>query len=99
MAEDVLQIEEAYKARLATLEQNLAHAKENEQLIRESIAELELVLEDVGWLRMSGTGDREFSVAGLRRLRRYARLSYLKNPLIRHGVEVQTHYVWGQGCS
>ena len=71
----------------------------NLELVTESLAELELALEDTGWQRLSGFGDREFSLAGLRKLRRLARLNYLKNPLIRHAVDVQAHYVWGQGMT
>lgn len=71
----------------------------NLEILQENIAELELNLEDTGWLRMSNSGDREFSQAGLKKIRRIARLSYLKNPLIKHAVDVQTFYVWGQGVS
>lgn len=85
--------------KILQLSEQLGYAHNNMELMTEAIAELELAMEDIGWFRMSGWGDREFSFMGLKKIRRLARLSYLKNPLIRHGVEVQTHYVWGQGCS
>jgi hypothetical protein len=69
------------------------------ELVMERFAELELALEDTGWMRQSLAGEREFSRDGLAKMIRIARLSYLKNPLIHNGVEVQSHYVWGQGCS
>src|ERR1700752_1132776 len=68
-------------------------------LFQERIAELELALEDTGWLRMTIAGEREFSREGLRKLCRIARLSYLKNPLINHGVRIQANYVWAQGAN
>lgn len=69
------------------------------ELLQERFAELELALEDTGWMRQSLAGSREFSRDGLTKLIRIARLSYLKNPLIHNGVEVQANYVWGQGVS
>lgn len=90
---------ETQELKIRELSTELGHAGNNMEIMQEALAELELALEDVGWQRLSGFGDREFSMAGLKRIRRMARLSYLKNPLIRHGVEVQAHYVWGQGCN
>lgn len=69
------------------------------ELLQERFAELELALEDTGWMRQSLAGQREFSRDGLAKLIRIARLSYLKNPLIHNGVEVQANYVFGQGLS
>ena len=69
------------------------------ELLQERFAELELALEDTGWMRQSLAGSREFSRDGLTKLIRIARLAYLKNPLIHNGVEVQANYVWGQGVS
>ena len=36
---------------------------------------------------------------GLRNISRMARTYWLKNPLIKRAVAVQTLYVWGQGCT
>jgi hypothetical protein len=69
----------------------------NVQLLTERLAELELALEDQGWMRLSQEGQREFSRAALRKITQLARLFYLKNPLIRRGVNVQANYVFGQG--
>ena len=69
------------------------------ELVTERIAELELALEDSGWLRLGDTRLDEFSRAGLRAITRMSRLFYLKNPLIQRGVNVQRYYVWGQGMS
>ncbi len=65
--------------------------------LTERLAELELAAEDAGWLREAAWNDRDFSRDGLKRILRLSRLSYLKNPLIQRGVNVQAVYVWGQG--
>jgi hypothetical protein len=67
--------------------------------LRERLVELELALEDGGWRRMALSGEREFSREGLRRINELARLMFLKNPLIQRGVNVQAHYVFGQGIN
>src|SRR5438105_162312 len=90
---------EAHELELRELGGKVTQYHNNFELLQESLAELELAIEDTGWMRLSGFGDREFSIQGLRKLRRQARLSYLKNPLIHHAVNVQSHYVWGQGCT
>ncbi len=85
---DMTQIEEAKAAAYAELAS-----------LSESIAELELALEDVGWIHMALMGELEFSRDGLRRINDLARLMYLKNPLIQRGVNVQAFYVFGQGVA
>ncbi len=67
------------------------------ELLQERLAELEMAIEDQGWRDLSAGTAREFSREGLRRIAQQARLYWLKNPLLRHAVEVQTHYVMGQG--
>lgn len=69
------------------------------ELLVERLAELELALEDQGWRRLTGEDEKEFSRQGLRDINRLARLFYLKNPLIQRGVDVQVHYVFGQGVN
>lgn len=71
------------------------------ELLQERISELEtqLQIEDIGWTRLSGELENEFSREGLDRIIRSSRLNYRKNPLINHAVEVQVHYVIGQGVS
>jgi hypothetical protein len=67
--------------------------------LQERIDALELSLEDVGWQRLIGTSETEFSREGLRLISQIARIFYLKNPIIKRGVEVKKFYVWGQGMS
>jgi len=67
------------------------------ELLESRLAELELALEDQSWQRLGGASDREFSRGGLREINEWARVMFLKNPLIRRGVRVQMLYVFGQG--
>ncbi len=78
---------------------------ENEQLnlsvdyMRESLADLELQLEDAEWTRLSFESGQEFSREGLKRICALSRLYFLKNPLINRAVTLQSMYVWAQGVS
>ena len=69
------------------------------EYLQERMAALELALEDASWWRLSAESEREFSRDGLRQITQIARIFYLKNPLIKRGVEVQRDYVFGQGVS
>lgn len=88
---------EALQRQLKMRELQVGQLSDTVELFQERLAELELALEDTGWLRFATGQDYEFSRAGLKKMMRLARFSYLKNPLIRNAVEVQKHYVWGQG--
>lgn len=69
------------------------------ELLQERLAQLEqsMVWDEPGWEQVGGESQRDFSREGLRRIARQARMMWLANPLIRHAVEVQAHYVMGQG--
>lgn len=82
-----------------TLSSNLENSHVEYNNLEERLAELELALEDVGYTRLSFEGAQEFSRDGLRRIANLSRLFYLKNPLIKRGVDVQSFYVFGQGMS
>lgn len=69
------------------------------ELLMESLVELELAREDVGWLKLMGQGEHDFTRDGLANIIHLARLSVRKNPLINHAVEVTSQYVFGQGVS
>lgn len=65
----------------------------------ERLSELELQLENAGWVRQYDLNGREneFSLSGLKTIARLARTFFLKNPLIQRGVNVQTDYTFGRG--
>lgn len=74
-------------------------AELNNEVLRERLAELELALEDQGWLRVAADGAHEFSPDGLRKIRALSRINYIKNPLINRAVTLQASYVFGQGIN
>lgn len=67
------------------------------QPLRESIADLELALEDRGWQRELFTSQFEFSRWGIQQIILLCRLFRIKNPLIQRGILVSAYYVFGRG--
>ena len=80
---------------LNRLQEIMRSQADNLELLQERLIELEQ--DDVGWQRLTGTYEAEFSRQGLRNINYLARLYWLKNPLIQRGVNVQAYYVFGQG--
>lgn len=64
---------------------------------KERLWELELALEDRGWQRQLAISQTEFSRYGLQQIMLFSRLYFVKNPLIRRGVLVSSHYTFGRG--
>ena len=60
---------------------------------------LEDALESPEWRWLTAQAEQEFSRHGLRNITELARVMFLKNPLIKRGVDVKRFYVWGQGWS
>jgi hypothetical protein len=69
------------------------------ELMQEGMAELELALEDLNYMRLTANGENEFSRAGLDKIVDLSRLMYIKNPLIKRQVHVKSLYVWAQGIN
>lgn len=67
------------------------------ELLRESIARLEIALNSPGWRRLTMQADNEFSPAGIKEIARLALIMRIKNPIIKRGVNIQRLYVWAQG--
>jgi hypothetical protein len=65
--------------------------------LQESLADLELMLEDRGWQRLGLWADQQFSRRGLENSARLCRAMAIANPLIRRGKNLRTAYVWGSG--
>lgn len=68
-------------------------------LYQERYEQLEQELQEIGWIKMTWDADQELSRDGLMRLVELARVMYLKNPLIQHGLDVAADYVWARGAS
>ncbi len=92
------QLTEAGQA-IEEMREHLAVEADGNFELRERLAELELALEDIGWVRMAAFGEQEFSRSGLDRMVRICRLMALKNPLIQRSINVQAYYVWALGLS
>lgn len=82
-----------------SLSEQLQVTRDNFELLKESLASLELGLEDLGWTRLLAESDQEFSRGGLTEIIRRSRYMFLKNPLINRAVTLQSFYVWGQGVT
>jgi hypothetical protein len=79
------------------LREQVTAERNNVELLRESIAELEARLSEPGWQRLFAQADLEFSRDGLRQIAAGCRLYAIKHPLIKRGLGLRTAYVWGQG--
>ncbi len=65
----------------------------------ERLWDLELALEDRGWVRELTLSNFEFSLFGVHRIIALCRLYKIKNPLIRRGIQVSAFYVFGRGVT
>lgn len=86
---------------LAALAEQLRQSESNiwllqDQLLRETLSDLELTAEDRQWIRLN-RGLTEFDRRDLTETWAYSRLMYLRNPLVNRAVNLQCYYVWGQG--
>jgi hypothetical protein len=75
----------------------LRQEQETNLLLAETIADLELAVEDAGWNRMSAEGNIEFTGAARRQLTSLCRTVAVANPLVKRGVMLRIAYIWGGG--
>lgn len=81
----------------ADLAEQLEQAHANLQLMAESLADVELALDDRGWRLLTMRTEQQFTREGLRTAAQLARTMAVVNPLIRRGLALRTAYVWGGG--
>lgn len=75
-------------------------ARDNDiEILRESLADVQLALEDRGWDLLSMDATRELSPEGRRRIRELCRVTTIVNPLMKRGLALRKAYVWGQGVA
>lgn len=67
--------------------------------LQESLAELELAYDSLGWKEFGSLGERSwnFKRESLKKMMDLSRRIYLMNPLMKRTVEVETLYVFAQG--
>lgn len=75
----------------------LGVASNNVELLAESMADLELALEDRGWMTLTAQAQQEFSLWGLKQAAQLARIMAVANPLIKRGLEIRHGYIFGSG--
>lgn len=73
------------------------HALTELEFVKESLADVELALEDQGWLALSMQAAQEFTREGRRRASALTRILAVQNPLVKRGIAVRTGYIWGGG--
>ncbi len=83
----------------AKLREDLQSMQWQASHLEESMRELELQImgDEVGWRRMYGALQMDFSRTGLDNLMDMSRAMYMSNPLIQRAVNVSSYYVWAQG--
>jgi hypothetical protein len=87
------------RGEISVLQEQVQQRDASLELMQESVADLELALEDVNWMRLTSEGNNEFSREGLRKITELARMMYMKNPLVKRSVLVKALYVWAQGIT
>jgi hypothetical protein len=96
----IRRITEAVRDRIvAPVREQLSVERANNELLAESVADLERQLFDPGWIRFTAFAEQEFSAEGMRQLRAICRLFTVKNPLLKRGAAVRSAYVHGQGVA
>ncbi|VXC44482.1 hypothetical protein [Nocardioides sp. AX2bis] len=79
------------------LQEQLRAEQENNLLLTESVADLQLALEDKGWRSIAHAVQADFTPEARKALITLCRTMAISNPLIKRGLQVRTGYVWGQG--
>jgi hypothetical protein len=75
-----------------------AQLLETIELMSESLADVQLALEDRGW-ELLGDGTDPITRTTVRQAAKVARVMCAADPLIRRGAQLRTAYVWGTGVT
>lgn len=79
------------------LQVELRAERETNLLLNESMADLQLALEDRGWIDIASSVQRDFSPEARKALTGLCRTMTIANPLLKRGVQIRIGYIWGQG--
>lgn len=79
------------------LAEQLRASQENELILTEAIADLELAMEDRGWRSLTQGVIDEFTADGRRKVAAACRTMAVSHPLIKRALLLRIGYVWGQG--
>lgn len=69
----------------------------NEEILLERLADVELAMEDRGWDSLYGSVYEQFSREGLKRASDLCRVMTVVNPIIKAGFDTRHAYIFGQG--
>lgn len=84
-------------AEVDRLASELRAEQETNLLLTESLADLQLALEDRGWRSINAQVELDFSPEGRKALRSLCRSMSIANPLLKRGLGLRIGYIWGQG--
>ncbi|MBO0826219.1 MAG: hypothetical protein J2P24_00415 [Streptosporangiales bacterium] len=92
-------LEAAADDQVSRLSTALRQEQDTNLLLQESLAQVELALEDAGWHRLTDGSALQFSRGGIGRAAEVCRVMAVVNPLIKRGLALRVGYVWGGGVS
>jgi hypothetical protein len=86
---------------ISDLKEQVSAGQANQELLTESLTQLELQLQEQGWIQLFGSasGGKELTKTSLDTLYDLSRVYWMKNPLIKRSIEVQNLYVFAQGLT
>ena len=69
--------------------------------VREALADLERVAEDIGWVKVNDRNDESHASAkcSFDEMVKRSRLAFIKNPIVGQAVALTTNYTFGEGIS
>lgn len=81
------------------LRETLDIARNEIELLSESLADVELAQDDVGWQSLRTSYASAFTREGLSKIASNAEVMAVASPLIKRGLALRNAYVWGQGLN
>lgn len=82
---------------VATLTEQLEASENFNEILLESLADVELASEDRGWVRLGQEMQTQLTRDGLGQISTNCRVMAVASPLIKRGLMLRIAYVWGQG--
>lgn len=89
----------APSAQTVDLTTRLHEAEAFNEILQESLADLELAAEDRGWQRLGAELATDFTRPGLGRIATNCRVMAVASPLVKRGLTLRIGYIWGQGVT
>lgn len=81
----------------ALTERRALAAEAQLEIIQEALVDLELAMDDRGWVDLVNEGEKDFTRDGLRRICRTSRVMAIASPLLKRGLNIRQAYIWGGG--